>query len=189
MLIYSSENPCNKENKAPSTPIHNQLRRKVDDSIYKEVTKIPSSSMEPRAIVKSKSCLIPGAPAKAPIMEKDLPFAPKSIDFADEGMSCETKFSDNNPSLSSKHAWSAMSPCSDRKSSNGASLPILNGSNVTVDSPDPTSKFYAKSPPLTNYLGDVDSPDLEASYEMANLRSPGKSIAVNFLINRCHLHR
>ena len=158
----------------------------MDDSSYQEVIKKPSSSMEPKVIAKIKSCLIPGAPAKAPVMEKDLPFAPKSIDFADEGMSCETKFSDINPALSSKHAWSAMSPCVDRRSLNGKSLPILNGSYVTVDSPDPTSKFYSKSPPLNNYVGDIDSPDLEASYEMANLRSPGMLFAEKYMCDRCN---
>ena len=66
--------------------------------------------------------------------------------------------------LSSRHAWGAATPTIDPKIykvRNGTSLPALYGSNVTVDSPDPNSKYYARSSPFNK---SSDSPEVDASY-------------------------
>lgn len=64
--------------------------------------------------------------------------------------------------LSSRHAWGVTTPTFDRKVfkvKNGTSLPALYGSNVTVDSPDPNSKYYARSSPFNK---SSDSPEIDA---------------------------
>ena len=174
MLIHINRaDSWEKENKAPKFCSNIQPRKKID---YRIAAKPSNKVLESKIIVKSSNCHTPGAPQKKFMMEHDMLFAPKSIDFSNEGKTFEDEYCGGNPLLFSKHAWTAQSPSSDAKCHNGSSLPVLNGTNITVDSPDPTSKFYSKSPPC-GYSADPDSPEPEdlfrAMCDIANISSPG----------------
>lgn len=164
-----------KENKAPKFSSNIQPRKRIDCKI---VAKPSNTVAESKIKVKTSNCHTPGAPQKVIMIEHDMLCAPKSIDFSNEGKTFEDEFCGGNPLLFSKHAWTAQSPNSDAKCHIGSSLPVLNGTNITVDSPDPTSKFYSKSPP-SGYSGDPDSPDpddlFRAMCDVANISSPGKN--------------
>jgi hypothetical protein len=175
MLIHINRaDSWDKENRAPKFFSNIQPRNKID---YLIAAKSSHTVLESKIIVKSSNFHTPGAPKKKLMMEHDMLCVPKSIDFSNEGKTFEDEFCGGNPLLFSKHAWTAQSPNSDVKCYTGSSLPVLNGTNITVDSPDPTSKFYSKSPP-SSYSGNPDSPDPEdlfrAMCDIANISSPGK---------------
>jgi hypothetical protein len=155
MLVYSPESPCEKENRAPrGFTNHFPGNRNVHN--------ILKPSIAPSRIIDAPLTSIRGSSLVMPSLEKDLLPAPKSIDFAVEGLDYG-EFCRLNSMLASRHAWIISSPNSDTKSCGVSCLPHLTASGVSVDSPDVTSKFYAKSPPLRNYQRDNDSPELEAS--------------------------
>lgn len=158
MLVYSPESPCEKENRAPRGITNHFSRKRNVHNILK-----PSiAPSDPSRFVDAPLTSISGSSLMMPSLEKDLLPAPKSIDFAVEGLDYG-EFCRLNSMLASRHAWIISSPNSDTKSCSVSSLPHLNASGVSVDSPDVTSKFYAKSPPLRNYPRDNDSPEVEAS--------------------------
>ena len=143
-----------------------------------------SSKAEPR-VVKMSNLHKPGAPPARRLSTclekvKQTALAPLSLIFHND----EANFQQSHAEtlLSTKHAWAVLTPNNDRKKNR--SLPVLNGSNVTVDSPDPTSKFF-KSPPIpsnpSKYSESSDSPDTVASFLAVNdimamtLVSPGLS--------------
>lgn len=183
MLIHINRaDSWDKENRAPKFFSNCQPRKNIDIN-FEGFSNPSHTTLDSRGVVKTTDCQIPGAPKKKQLMEHDLLCAPKSIDFANEGKSFEDEFSSEDPAMLSKHAWTAQLPSTDTKSHNGSSLPVLNGSNITVDSPDPTSKFYSKSPP-SNCSGEPDSTDSEALYlamcNIANMCSPGKERKMAF---------
>ena len=158
MLVYSPESPCEKENRAPSGNTNHFPGKKNVHSILKPTI----AHADPSRIIDAPLINIRGSSLVMPSLEKDLLPAPKSMDFAVEGLDYG-EFCRLNSMLASRHAWIISSPNSDTKSCSVSSLPHLNASGVSVDSPDVTSKFYAKSPPLRNYTRDNDSPEVEAS--------------------------
>ena len=163
MLVYGTESPCDKENRPPRGSANCFLGKShVHCNLKSSIAPI-----DPLRILKTPLKGIRGNTVIMPSIEKDLLPVPKSIDFAVEGIDYGD-YCRLNSSLSSKHAWITSSPNSDPKSCSLSSLPHLNSFGVSVDSPDITSKFYAKSPPLRNYSKDNDSPEAEASSSILN---------------------
>ena len=158
----SSDDSSDKENTAPkSLAVFNQTR-KIAEAL--DEVKSSTSSKDNRVITKA----LRGNTPVSPVMTVSSSSC-KMEGMALAPLSNSTTVDDNNHNrsygetalLNVKHAWPAVTPSNDRKVNKGRSLPVLHGSNVTVDSPDPTSKFYVKSPSINKFL---DSPDSDGSY-------------------------
>ena len=159
----SSDDSSDKENTAPkSLAVFNQTR-KIADAL--DEVKSSTSSKDNRLITKA----LRGKTPVPPVMTVSSSSC-KMEGMALAPLSNSTTVDDSNHNrsygetalLNVKHAWPAVTPNNDRKVNRGGrSLPVLHGSNVTVDSPDPTSKFYVKSPSINKFL---DSPESDRSY-------------------------
>jgi hypothetical protein len=153
--VYDLED-LNKENinsinSIPKTPTH----------VKREPLSTPQDKQHSKKSPVTKSDEIPRAPAKYSSIGNEKmkrPLAPLSI----LSMLNEDNISHERKALNARHAWTAITPKKESKRGNkGRSLPVLNGSNVTVDSPDPTSKFHTRQS-SGNYIDQHDSPDVEA---------------------------
>lgn len=166
MLDHIADDSFDKENTAPAN-LFNQTRGKVDNTLD---IKVPSRRKGYRDFNKFSGTgmteVCAGFLSPPEDQSKSRPLMPLSINSTSD----ESNFCPYGEAalLGTRHAWVAMTPTFDRKSAKlkrGTSLPALYGSNVTVDSPDPNSKYYSKSPPIHKH---TDSPDSDASYLAAN---------------------
>jgi hypothetical protein len=141
----------NSINSIPKTPTH----------VKRQPLSTPQDKKHSKRNPVTKSDEIPRAPAKFSSIANEKmkrALAPLSI----LSMLNEDNISHETKALNTKQAWTAITPKEEIKRGNkGRSLPVLNGSNVTVDSPDPTSKFHARRSSGV-YIDQHDSPDVEA---------------------------
>jgi hypothetical protein len=140
----------------------NSIIPKTPKQIKRQPLSTPQDKLQSKKNLNTKSDDIPRAPAKHASIANEKcmkrPLAPLSI----LSMLNEDNNNQETKGLDAKYAWTAITPKKEIKKGNkGRSLPVLNGSNVTVDSPDPTSKFHTRSS-SNIYIDLHDSPDVEA---------------------------